>query len=85
MSLSKLWEMMKDREAWHAVVQGVAKSQTWLGNWTTIYHNHVDLNPGMHSWFKYSKMSKHIDVWEDSFLRKKGDMNIEQGEERTLW
>ena len=28
MSLSKLWEMVKDREAWHAVVHRVAKSQT---------------------------------------------------------
>ena len=34
MSLSKLQEMVKDREAWHAAVSGVTKSQTWLSNWT---------------------------------------------------
>ena len=28
------WEMVKDREAWHAVAHGVAKSQTWLSDWT---------------------------------------------------
>ena len=34
-SLSKLLEMVEDREAWCASVHGVSKSQTWLRNWTT--------------------------------------------------
>ena len=35
MSLSELQEMMKDREAWCAVVRWVTKSRTRLSNWTT--------------------------------------------------
>ena len=39
MSLSELRELVMDREAWRAVIHGVANSRTWLSNWTELNWN----------------------------------------------
>ena len=36
MNLSKLWELVINREDWHAAVHRVTKSRTWLSNWTAL-------------------------------------------------
>ena len=43
MSLSELRELVMDREVWHAVIHGVAKSRTRLSDFTFTFHFHVPL------------------------------------------
>ena len=45
MNLSKLQEIVKDRGAWHAIVHGAAKNQTWLSDWRQQFVFYLMLNP----------------------------------------
>ena len=47
-SLSELWEWVMAREAWRAVIHGVAKSRTWLSDWTELNWNSREEHSSIH-------------------------------------
>ena len=64
MSLSKFWELVMDREAWHAAVPGVTKGQTRLSDWIEL-----NLSAGAEKWHTTELRSNYTCAWNKSHFK----------------
>ena len=84
MSLSKLQELVMDREAWHAVIHGVAKIGTWLSDWTELPLKQLEKEE-----MKNSRVSRRKEVLkiraEINAKETKDHSKNQQSQKLALW
>ena len=62
MNLSKPWELVMDREAWHATVHGVTKSQTCLSDWTELNWTETSI---LRNWYHLRQNYMRSHLWSN--------------------